>query len=244
MKAFKKLVAGAALACATVGMVAAPAAAGDHHNWGGLYIGASAGWIGSDIGWTYHDPAGAFIDRPLASADSDATLVGGHIGIQHQFGQIVAGIEGGVAGLLGSDDDWGRRPCFNVAFNCDSRMRGPLVTLGARLGWALNDHWLLYATGGAATMGVETVEVNVATGALGFGTRARHWGWYYGGGIEYALTDSMILGLEYQRMEFDDEVHLSTIAAEHRRIDADADVVKARLSFKLGRQVHYEEPLK
>ena len=245
MKALRNLAAGLAMAGAAWGMGATAASASDHHNWGGIYIGASAGWIGTDVGWTYHDPAGAIVDRPISSADSDAALVGGHVGIQHQFGQIVAGVEAGLSGPLGGSDDWGRTSCFNPAFWCDSRMRGPMVTLGARLGWAVNNHWMIYATGGAVSAGIETREVNVATGLPNqFGTRGRHWGWYFGGGLEYALTDSMILGVEYQRIELDDDVHRSSIAAEHRRIDAEADVIKARLSFKLGRRDHYEDSLK
>ena len=62
--------------------------------------------------------------------------------------------------------------------------------------------------------------------------------------MEYAVTHSIVVGIEYQHMAFDDKIHFSSIAAEHRLIDMDADIVKARLSFKLGRRKEDHELMK
>jgi opacity protein-like surface antigen len=68
--------------------------------------------------------------------------------------------------------------------------------------------------------------------------RKGHDGWYVGGGVEYALTSNLILGAEYQRVSLDSERHLvpvggapSILTAD---IDADIDIVRARLSYKFG----------
>jgi opacity protein-like surface antigen len=243
MMAIRKLITGAILATAAAAM-SLPASAQDYGNWSGLYIGASAGWIGSDVGWTYHDPAGGVVDRPLHSASTDAALAGVHLGLQHQFNQFVIGVEGGLSGT-GFSDDWGTRACFNPAVNCNSRLDGLLFTAGGRLGWAPSNRWLLFVSGGVASVAVETREVVASTGlANQFGTRDRHLGWYIGGGVEYAITSNWNVGVEYLHFDFEDVNHLSSVNFEHRRIGVEADAVRARLSFKLGRPEEKYEPMK
>lgn len=216
------------------------------YDWGGLYIGVNAGWIGSDVGWTYRDPAGVVADRPISSASTDSLILGGHIGFQHQIGRLVLGVEGSWSGV-GSDESFGSRPCFNTAFNCLSRHDGLIMTLGGRLGYTPRDNMLLYLTGGYAKASVETHEVLVATGVRSpFSTRDWHDGWYIGAGIEYALTKNWIIGLEYIHMDFDDHLHLSALspATESRNISLESDVVRARLTFKLNRPEAAHESLK
>jgi opacity protein-like surface antigen len=63
----------------------------------------------------------------------------------------------------------------------------------------------------------------------------RHDGWYFGGGVEWAVAPSLTLGIEYRRIELSDDVHLSSLApAGNRAIDASMDTIQARLSLKLG----------
>ena len=175
MATFRMVLGAAAVAIGISGASVSQANAGDHNAWSGIYIGASAGWVGSSIDWTYRDPTGGIPDRPIGSADSDGFIAGGHVGIQHQMGQFVFGVEGSLGGIV-DNGDWGRRSCFNPAFDCDNRLRGAVVTLGGRLGWAPSEHWLLFVSGGGARASVQTREVNVATGLENqFGTRDSHW---------------------------------------------------------------------
>ena len=78
----------------------------------------------------------------------------------------------------------------------------------ARLGYAF-DRWMPYATGGVAY-----------AKAGGF----KDTGWVAGAGVEWAATDHIIPGIEYLHYGFSD--------FDHTGVDADADVIRARLNFK------------
>jgi outer membrane immunogenic protein len=78
----------------------------------------------------------------------------------------------------------------------------------ARLGYAF-DRWMPYATGGVAYAKAGDFEDT---------------GWVAGAGIEWAATDHIIPGIEYLHYGFHD--------FDNTGYDADADVIRARLSFK------------
>ncbi len=59
-------------------------------DWGGLYFGVHSGYQWSSV--NVENPA----FPPGFGFDHDSPVVGGQIGIQHQFGQIVLGIEGSL----------------------------------------------------------------------------------------------------------------------------------------------------
>src|SRR6185436_6467235 len=59
-------------------------------SWSGLYFGVHTGFQWSNV--NVENPA----FPPGFSFDHDSFVVGGHIGIQHQFGAIVVGLEGSL----------------------------------------------------------------------------------------------------------------------------------------------------
>ena len=233
------IVVGAALATA-----AAPAMASDGQ-WSGLYLGANLGWAGT----SYSSELQGFPGN-LVSGDHDSAIGGLHVGVQHQVGQFVFGLEGSYSGAgafssFGDAIPGGTADCLgvNVAgglFSCQARLHN-LFTLGPRVGWAPSSQWLLYATGGWATGRItDRVTLN-STGATAGQTNESHDGWFVGGGVEYALTKNWIVGLEYMHIDFDSRLRCEIAslggcpAGESRNGFADTDVVRARLSFKLGR---------
>lgn len=244
MGAFRKLMSAAVLAAAAMG-VSAPVGASDHGRWGGIYIGANAGYTWGDIDWQYAAPAGApgHLTRDLAGG-----MFGGHVGIQHQWNSLVIGAEASYSGpAFDKIDDRGPdSPAFVPAFDSYARLHN-LFTVGPRLGWAPSDHWLLYATGGYATGRVSTADIVNATNTFNFAGSHRHDGWFVGGGVEYALTSNWILGVEYMHVDLDTATHFPTVPATFggtRSIEGDFDVVRARLSFKLGRPEEKHESMK
>ena len=76
-----------------------------------------------------------------------------------------------------------------------------------------------------------------------------HSGWAVGGGIDYALTRNWILGVEYLHIYFDDGLHQGfnnfgeNVHDRDHLVNADADTVMARLSYKFGPREEYR-PLK
>jgi outer membrane immunogenic protein len=82
------------------------------------------------------------------------------------------------------------------------------ITGRGRLGYAF-DRWMVYGTGGIAY---------AKAGGL------KDTGWVAGAGIEWAATDHIVPGIEYLHYGFND--------FDNTGINAKADVIRARLSFK------------
>lgn len=251
MKWLKYASVAVAIAGAVAGAGTVPAAASDHHRWGGLYFGANAGWIGKDFDWAFNPPIAGAAHQAYSLSD-DGGIAGGHVGIQTQFNQFVLGVEAAFSGTGVFGNDWANETNFgnNPAFDSQVRMNG-IFTVGPRFGWAPNNQWLLFVGGGFASANVQSTAVSVASGQHSFAAGERHNGWYLGGGIEYAMTRNLIIGVEYQHIDLGKELHCpgACLGAGggfvDRNIDANADIVRARLSFKLGRpDERHEDSLK
>lgn len=222
----------------------APAAAQDR-SWGGLYGGAHIGWAAA----SYTSELQGFPGN-LVNGDHDTGIAGLHVGFQHQINKIVIGLEGsyGGTGLFSSNGDriaGGTPDCLGVnaagpLLSCEARFHN-LLTLGPRIGWAINSNWLLYGTGGFAAARISDQVIQNSTGRVVGSTSAVHGGWFYGGGIEYALGSNLVLGVEYLHVDLDSKLRceIATLggcaAGESRVGSAEADVFRARLSFKIGR---------
>jgi len=63
-------------------------------------------------------------------------------------------------------------------------------------------------------------------------------GWYYGGGIEYALSPNFVVGVEAYRVSLGDEQHFTpngaVVTGLTRNVDLDFSVVQARASYKFN----------
>ena len=225
------------------------------YNWSGFYIGGSVGGAWESIDWRNVNPAPATLRS--FSATKDEGTFGGHIGAQIQFGTIVVGVE---AGGLGTFDRYftttvGGTPCTAIVTIvspiCEARMK-EVFTVGPRLGFAW-DKFLVYGTGGWATGKVDTQFASGATGATFDHTSHDQDGWFAGGGIEYALTQNLIVGVEYQHIDLGNEDHLSRfdllgvpcqLSVNCRDVSASEDIVRARLSYKFYGLESRAAPLK
>jgi opacity protein-like surface antigen len=165
----------------------------------------------------------------------DAPLVGGQIGLQHQFGQLVVGVEGSLSTAF--RDGYAGTNC--VAFTCAERLEN-VFTIGPRLGWAIGK-WMPYISGGYASGAFEERVVRLVDGAVNL-DQARHGGWYLGGGVDMALSAGWTVGLDYRHYEFNDATYFPNPLAGGlpnpallNFADATADSVTIRVSWKLGR---------
>ena len=145
--------------------------------WTGFYAGLNAGWsFGS-----FNKGGNALF------GSSNGGIVGGTVGYNYQFNNIVAGLEA----------DWGKT-------NIDGRRVGAgpifteshltsLMTVRGRLGYAV-DRALVYGTFGyAGGNNASTVQTGAAY------VRSESWrnGYALGAGIEYAFTNSISAKGEY-----------------------------------------------
>ena len=78
----------------------------------------------------------------------------------------------------------------------------------ARLGYAW-DRWLPYVTGGYATGQVTSrfQDFNFNGGIPVVSDKQRHGGWVLGAGVDYAITNNVIIGVEYLHIDLEDEIH-------------------------------------
>jgi outer membrane immunogenic protein len=222
---------------APVTPIAAPAA----YNWTGLYTASSVGVQRWKIDGTY-------VLFPTSDHNTRATRVifGSHAGYQHQFGNFVLGVEAGYntgynpsfagSNSISADCLGGTGPANRT---CQSRVRN-YWTFGGKVGYAW-DNFMVYGTGGYANGRIDTNTFVTSTGALTSDTTARHGGWYAGAGFDFYVTklwwSDLILGVEYQHVEFGRVTHVDTLGValpgtNDRRMRATEDVIRAKATFK------------
>lgn len=228
------------------GVLVLPAAAGAQP-WNGLYVGAHAGHVWSDVDGVYdnNDTDGPTLLNVL---DFEGELVGGHLGYNIQNGQLVFGVEGDLSGSNVED----------TTLSPETPPRGPdpvtadlgrLGSIRGRLGLAAggNHNLLFYVTGGYGfgEFNISAINVNNGTrGRLNFDEE----GAVYGAGLEWAKGDGRLrFRIEY--LHYDVGTNSSLFVppfTNNTDVDPgdsvsfdDVDVVRVGLSFKLG---HYSRP--
>ena len=149
------------------------------YTWTGFYAGLNAGY-----GWGSYDRA-----ADLIMGKPSGGVVGGQLGYNYQFGNLVVGVEGD---LNASWESKNRSPIAGMTTKGSLDWFG---TLRGRVGFAA-DRALIYATGGYAGGEVKSSVLNVVPA---FTETTSSWrnGWALGGGIEYAFTNSISAKAEY-----------------------------------------------
>jgi outer membrane immunogenic protein len=175
------------------------------YNWTGCYIGGNVGgkWGQSTDSVTVA-PAGIGAAGTVAFAQdrSSSFMAGGQVGCNYQpvGSNWVFGLEG--------DADWQRlrfsrtivgATVFPFVAGDSFDMRSDWqASARARLGYAW-DRWMIYATGGAAFTNVSVGANFIAIGifpATVVSDSKTLVGWTVGGGLEYAVTNNWIAGIE------------------------------------------------
>jgi outer membrane immunogenic protein len=217
-------------------------------DWSGFYFGLHSGYQWTSTDNTLSGP-GLAGPGPF-SVDYDDWSVGGHIGIQHQFGTIVLGVEGNIDSLF--RDKPGNTLCpGNATLNCNMRV-DDIISVGGRIGYAAG-HWMPYITGGYANAALHFTASDVTP--LPYLTReesrTRNDGWYLGGGVEWIVSPGWIAGIEYRHYEFDNTSATTWTAQptqgqplERITTNASSDSITARMSWKFGREPAAAPPLK
>jgi len=199
--------------------------------WNGFYIGANVGGK-----W-------AFIDDTVTSGGTSVTfsddrnsswIAGGQLGYNWQApgSPWVFGIEGDI-----DAQDFHRDRVIGAAigpfiagdtFSFESKWQ---ASLRGRIGYAI-DRTLLYATGGAAFTQVKGTATLVG---LGTATDDRtRTGATVGGGLEYAFTNNVSLGIEGRYTWYGDETFNTTIGGipVNHTISLNTAEVMGKLNFR------------
>ncbi len=170
-----------------------------------LRVTNNADYTEADIGQFYHD--GAF--------------GGGQIGYNWSgFGwgnQVVLGVEADIQGS-GIGSSFNRNDLtysFAPALFGANQSIDYFGTVRGRLGYAVGNA-LIYATGGLAYANVDTkVSLNLPTYSVtnNLGSNQTETGWVVGGGVEYLLTPSWSVKVEYQYIDLGNQT-ISNVASD------------------------------
>jgi outer membrane immunogenic protein len=182
-------------------------------SWAGFYAGIQAGYGFGSTGQIQLDPftnpaliaafspgaPGDPVTGFNANGDFDDGFVGGvHVGYDWQSGNIVYGAVLDISYTDIGDEQraFSRSPAEYVI----SRDLDYLATLRGRLGYAFNENFLGYVTGGVA---YGDVDFSYRQGAASpgtpttFGGQDNDFGYTVGGGVEARVTQNWSVGLEY-----------------------------------------------
>ena len=170
-------------------------------NWSGFYFGGHAGGAWTDIDWTFFNGAVA----ESFSQSHSTGIWGAQGGFQFQFDTLVVGLE--VSYSANFNDDFVSSAALLAADRSrDSRLTD-LLMVTPRLGFAYGPAHV-YIKGGYATADVDFQGRVTSTGVITATSGGREHGWTFGGGVEYALWQSIVLGLQYDyvNLSVDDRV--------------------------------------
>jgi len=171
------------------------------YNWTGVYVGGQIGYSwGTDTTTELLSANRMFINA--FEYHPESAIGGAHAGFNYQMGSIVLGVEGDVEGMNARS-----------GFHDPSRVRSPndpgglvrvsqdwQASVRARIGYAF-DRFMIYGTGGAAFTELSYSYFNPLAG-IGEGGTFSRTGWTAGGGINYAITDNVILGAGYRYTDY------------------------------------------
>jgi len=211
-------------------MKAPPPAPAPIFTWTGFYVGLNAGGKWADVEHTVTNGATTF----TFNRDSNGSwIAGGQLGYNWQMGQWVFGIEGDI-----DAQDFSRTrvvgtaigpfivgDAFTVESNWQASLRG-------RIGYAF-DRVLLYATGGVAWTNVKGTATLVGIGTFTNDTTVT--GGTVGGGLEYAFTNNISLGIEGRWSFYGDQTfNGGTLAgvAVTDKVSLDTAEVMGKINFR------------
>jgi outer membrane immunogenic protein len=162
----------------------APVSVPPPFSWTGFYLGLEGGY-----GWGRE----SYTDNVLGPVDyrPQGGILGGVLGYRYQIGQFVLGAEGSAAWADLNDSVTGG------GINETLKTRA-LYTATGQVGYAIGQV-LLYAKGGWASAYIHN-DIN-APGALVASNSQNANGWTVGAGVDYALWQNVVLGVEYDHMD-------------------------------------------
>jgi outer membrane immunogenic protein len=210
-------------------------------DWSGIYVGGHFGAAWGDVDWSGPAVSQA-VEEGRISHEVEGSLVGGHLGFNQQFGQWVGGVE---VSLSGGDVEGSRVNEISFGDGVDIATKTEIDSLflaTVRLGYAWNRN-LAYVKAGYASAEVNLRAVGeIGTPDVGFSSSERHAGFTIGGGFEYAFTDRVTFGLEYNRVDLGNATHVGFATIDDTpvtdvpvRVEPDVlHVAMARLSLKFG----------
>lgn len=197
------------------------------YNWTGIYVGGQVGVATAGWDWAFNTPAEVFNQR------RNAFIGGGQIGIQKQWGYSVIGAEVSFAWADLGDTS---ASALEVGTSRTSSL-DTLLTVTGKVG-AAYENMLAYFKGGVAFAEI-TFESTAAGGALATSSSSNEIGWVAGLGLEYGWTRNVILGVEYNYINFHTDTRSQSptslgLTGNTAGGDVNIQTLMARINYKFG----------
>lgn len=199
--------------------------------WSGLYIGAEGGWGWGSAEQTDVTPWSSGTFHPSGA------LVGGTIGYNWQFDNVVFGLEGDGAFTWIKGSTFGDYPANAPCYlpNCSANLQA-LGTGRGRLGIAFNQ-FLPYITGGVAAGSLKGQE-GFLGGIQGGGGTATVVGWTVGGGVEGQITPNWSAKVEYLHVDLGDhgifDAAIPSVGVFSQHVRFTSEIVRAGINYKFN----------
>jgi outer membrane immunogenic protein len=225
--AFAALAVSAGIVFGATAAQAADPYADPAYDWSGVGLGIHAGYGWGDVDVNY--PNGL---PSSSSNDVEGGMLGLHVNYNYQNGNFVMGPELGLT-WSGIDGTGGTVGTDEVVTN-DINWLG---NANLRFGLAQND-WLFFLSGGVSAGEVDAKLCSAAGISCVLDPDVLHVGWNIGAGLEKAVNQNLILGLEYRYIDLGQETHDGTnnfgedVAFLDHKVDVDLHTVMARLTWK------------
>jgi len=169
------------------------------YDWTGFYLGVSGGYGWGQATWTDQNDGdfAQFLGQQYPTRPSGGML-GGQVGYDKQFDRIVFGAE--FSGSATWMKDTVQNSTVTGVFGTTNVHA--LYAATAKLGYAM-DRILVYGKGGPAFAQMN-IFANDTIANIQFGDSQLRTGFTLGAGLEYAMTDNWLVGLEYDYYNFGD----------------------------------------
>jgi len=214
----------------TTAAVPAPAAAATA-TWDGFYIGGNVGyaWTGSSF---THLENGAATGESFSN-NPNGVLGGAQIGARYKIqNNIYVGIE---AAYSFRNADAQTRTDLNAFPRYRLSNVGNLWSVSGNVGYAFGQY-LAYAKAGYASTELHYENNRIDTGAILGQSKSQVGGYVLGAGLEYAFTQNISLGLEYNYYNFNvgNQQQYNTAGAAVAAINASNDLSSHVAAMKLN----------
>lgn len=198
----------------------APTATPAPFDWTGFYGGLSAGYGWGDADYNNHpvDMESPFNSAFVHDGNRMHGMVGGIFAGWNfaQWNHLVLGVEGNLLfnNIDGDHDHWVGDDVYNLATEM-----GMIYGVRARAGFAL-DRVMPYVSAGWAGSSVEAFQ---SLDGVTWSNKQTVSGLTLGAGIDYAITDRFVVGVDYNYYDFG-EVTFTALDSDGGRASMDGDV--------------------
>jgi len=196
----------------------------DGFTWSGGYVGLQGGYLAGGIDITF-----PLFPTLFAGPDADGFAGGLYAGYNYQFSQRwLVGVEGEVNMMTSLEGDdfiyFNGQPITQETWETEVNWT---AALRARIGYAF-DRTLVYAAGGAAFIDYDAQKLLNNFPVDQFSETPV--GWTIGGGVEHALTDWLVVRVDYRYSDFGSDFY----PTETLNTTTDTDIELTTHEVKVG----------